>query len=324
MNKTLCALGVAWRTRVMIRHDAETDRKEVVLYKVAPENDRGVAARNSSEDTIRSYVAALRENRQGDRRGVSERQRLPRRASEAEMKIVGAASTFPRDYHQQEALLDALSRHWGERLEDLGVFKVEVYASVRRAVQVDGMSIRQAAREFGLARKTIRKMLVYSVPPGYQRKKPRQRPKLDPWLGIIDQILEGDKSQPRKQRHTAKRIWERLKAEHGFQGSYSVVKDYVRQARLRQKAVFVPLVHPPGDAQREELLARIAELERQTGQKSTGTLSFKVSEKGAVSAYGMGRFQVTLYYEQWLMLLGAADELRAFLEENKSELREEP
>ena len=52
------------------------------------------------------------------------------------------------------------------------VYKVEVYARVRRAVQVDGMSIRQAAREFGLARKTIRKMLTYSVPPGYERKKP--------------------------------------------------------------------------------------------------------------------------------------------------------
>jgi transposase len=129
------------------------------------------------------------------------------------------------------------------------VFKVEVYARVRRAVQVDGMSIRQAAREFGLARKTIRKMLAYSVPPGYERKKPVQRPKLGPWLGVIDQILEDDKSQPKKQRHTAKRIWDRLKAEHRFGGGYTVVKDYVREARLRHKEVFVPLVHPPGDAQ---------------------------------------------------------------------------
>ena len=69
------------------------------------------------------------------------------------------------------------------------VYKVEVYARVRRAVQVDGMSIRQAARDFGLARKTIRKMLQFSLPPGYERKKPIQRPKLGPWLGIIDQIL---------------------------------------------------------------------------------------------------------------------------------------
>jgi transposase len=85
------------------------------------------------------------------------------------------------------------------------VFRVEVYARVRRAVQVDGMSIRQAARELGLSRQTIRKMLAYSVPPGYERKKPVKRPKLGPWLGIIDHILEDDKSQPKKQRHTAKR-----------------------------------------------------------------------------------------------------------------------
>ena len=126
---------------------------------------------------------------------------------------------------------------------------MEVYARVRRAVQVDGMSIRQASREFGLARKTIRKMLAYSVPPGYERKKPVLRPKLGPWLGIIDQILVDDKSQHKKQRHTAKRIFDRLKAEHAFSGGYTVVKDYVRQARLTHKEVFVPLAHPPGDAQ---------------------------------------------------------------------------
>lgn len=126
---------------------------------------------------------------------------------------------------------------------------MEVYARVRRAVQVDGMSIRQAAREFGLSRKTIRKMLQFSLPPGYERKKPVVRPKLGPWLGIIDQILLDDKTQHKKQRHTAKRIFDRLKAEHSFTGGYTIVKDYVRQARLTHKEVFVPLAHPPGDAQ---------------------------------------------------------------------------
>src|SRR4051794_9423780 len=126
------------------------------------------------------------------------------------------------------------------------------------------MSIREAARQFGLARKTIRKMLAYSVPPGYGRKKPVVRPKLGPWLGIIDQILEEDQSQPRKQRHTAKRIWDRLKAEHSFSGGYTVVKDYVREARVRHKEVFVPLVHPPGDAQADfgEALVVIAGMEQ--------------------------------------------------------------
>jgi len=72
---------------------------------------------------------------------------------------------------------------------------------------------------------------------------------------------------------------------------------------------------------KEELMARIAELEKQMGSKRTGRLEFKVGEKGGVSVYGLGRFPVTLYYEQWLRLLGAADELQLFLEENKGKLK---
>ena len=72
---------------------------------------------------------------------------------------------------------------------------------------------------------------------------------------------------------------------------------------------------------KEELMARIAELEKQMGSKRTGRLEFKVGEKGGVSVYGLGRFPVTLYYEQWQRLLGAADELRLFLEENKGKLK---
>jgi transposase len=111
------------------------------------------------------------------------------------------------------------------------------------------MSEREAVRQFGIARETVRKMLRYSVPPGYRRKKPVQRPKLGPWLGVIDQILKDDEERPKKQRHTAKRIWDRLKEEHGFTGGYTIVKDYVREARLQHKEVFVPLTHAPGDAQ---------------------------------------------------------------------------
>jgi len=77
---------------------------------------------------------------------------------------------------------------------------VELYARVQRAVLVDGQSQRTVARESGLARKTVRKMLEYSAPPGYQRLKPVRRPKLDPWQGVIDAILEDDKQRPRKQR----------------------------------------------------------------------------------------------------------------------------
>jgi len=71
----------------------------------------------------------------------------------------------------------------------------------------------------------------------------------------------------------------------------------------------------------EELKARLAELEKQSSNKRSGNLEFRVSDKGAVSVYGMGRFPTTLYYEQWIRLLERADDLRSFLEENKSRLK---
>jgi len=126
---------------------------------------------------------------------------------------------------------------------------VELYARIRRAVLVEGKSRRAVAREFGLARKTIGKMLDYSLPPGYQRKKPIRRPKLGPWQSAIDAILEEDKRRPKKQRHTAKRIFERLRAEHGYTGGYTIVKDYVRQSKIGSQEMFVPLSHAPGEAQ---------------------------------------------------------------------------
>jgi transposase len=141
---------------------------------------------------------------------------------------------------------------------------VELYARVRRAVVVDKMSEREAAKQFGLARETVRKMLRYSVPPGYRRQQPVRRPKLGAWTGAIDQILEGDKAEGRKQRHTAKRIFERLRDEHRYTGGYTIVKDYVRLRKLSQREMFVPLAHPPGDAQADfgEAMVVIAGVER--------------------------------------------------------------
>jgi len=141
---------------------------------------------------------------------------------------------------------------------------VEIYGRVRRAVRVEGKSQRAVAREFGLSRETVRKMLQYAVPPGYQRQQPIKRPKLGPWLGVIDAILNDDKQRPAKQRHTSKRIFERLKEEHGFTGGYTIVKDYVRTTTLRGREVFVPLVHPAGEAQVDfgEALVVIAGVEQ--------------------------------------------------------------
>ena len=129
------------------------------------------------------------------------------------------------------------------------MYRVELYARVRRACHVEGMSTREASRVFGVDRKTVRKMLSFSVPPGYRRSAPPRRPKLGPFTGIIDRILEDDRTSHRKQRHTAKRIFDRLRDEYGFTGGYTIVKDYVREQGLRSREVFVPLSHSPGHAQ---------------------------------------------------------------------------
>src|SRR3974390_2507882 len=129
------------------------------------------------------------------------------------------------------------------------MFAVETYAAVRRFVFIEGGSRREAARVFGLSRDTISKMCRYSAPPGYVRTKPVERPKLGLLIPVIDAILAADKTAPPKQRHTAKRIWERLRDEPGFAGGYTGVKDYVRLARTRSREVFIPLAHPPGHAQ---------------------------------------------------------------------------
>ena len=125
---------------------------------------------------------------------------------------------------------------------------MEQWASIRRRVLVDGESKRQILRETGMHWTTLEKILSHSEPPGYRLRKPRRRPKLGAFLPRIRQILEDDKSMPRKQRHTAKRIFERLKDE-GYRGGYTQVKAAVREVKQRSREVFVPLVHRPGEAQ---------------------------------------------------------------------------
>jgi len=141
---------------------------------------------------------------------------------------------------------------------------VEIYGRVRRAVRVEGRSQRAVALDFGLSRETVRKMLEFAVPPGYRRLQPVRRPKLGPWIGVIDAILDDDRQRPPKQRHTAKRIFDRLREEHQFTGGYTIVKDYVHTATLRSQEMFVPLVHPPGEAQADfgEALVVIAGVEQ--------------------------------------------------------------
>ena len=112
------------------------------------------------------------------------------------------------------------------------MYTVDLYLRVRLACHVDGLSQREAASRFGIARETVRKMLRHSEPPGYRRRQPPKRPKLAPFTDIIDRILEEDRPVHRKQHHTAKRIFERLRDEHGFTGKETIVKDVsVRSGR---------------------------------------------------------------------------------------------
>ena len=129
------------------------------------------------------------------------------------------------------------------------MYQVDVYLRVRRAVMVDGMSIRDASRELGLYRDTVRKMLAYSAPPGYRRRTPPRASQAGADTGVIDRILADGLRRPRKQRHTANRIFERLRDEHGFDGGYTTVKDYARENRRRSREMSVPLSHAPGQAQ---------------------------------------------------------------------------
>src|ERR1700687_1101832 len=105
------------------------------------------------------------------------------------------------------------------------MFVVEVYAAVRQFVFNDGKSRREAARGFGLSRETVSKMCRFSMPPGYVRQRPAAKPELGALIPVIEAILEADRTAPVKQRHTAKRIFERLA------GGYTVVKDHVRIER---------------------------------------------------------------------------------------------
>jgi len=126
---------------------------------------------------------------------------------------------------------------------------MEHWMDVRRAVLVEGISKREACRRFGLSWGALQRMLTHSSPPGYQRVARVDRPVIGPWLGRLAELLEANRSLPRKQRYTVKRMWEVL-GEEGFAGGYTTVKDAVRQIRKQApREVYMPLTHPPGEAQ---------------------------------------------------------------------------
>jgi len=124
---------------------------------------------------------------------------------------------------------------------------VEKKEQIRRAHYIEGKSIRQIQRETGYHRRTIRNVLEDGDVPKYTLSKTRPSPVLDPVKPIIDRWLTEDQGRPPKQRHTAKRIYERLTTEYGFQGAESTVRCYVGQRRQEaQSQVFIPLSYTPG------------------------------------------------------------------------------
>ena len=125
---------------------------------------------------------------------------------------------------------------------------MEKWAEIRRRVLSDEISKRAACAEYEIHWDTLQKILMHVEPPGYRRTKPR-RSKLEPFLPIIHEILLSDRKVHRKQRHTAKRIFERLRDEHEYDGGKTIVQDAVSAWKQRRREVFLPLIHRPGEAQ---------------------------------------------------------------------------
>lgn len=141
------------------------------------------------------------------------------------------------------------------------MLKVEDIKRIRQAYYREGKSIRQIAREQHHTHRVIRQALREATPRQYSLSQPRPSPVLDPVIPIIDYWLREDQQRPKKQRHTAHRIWERLRDEYQFAGAESTVRRYVRDHRLlsdRAQSAMIPLAYQPGqDAQADFYEAQV-------------------------------------------------------------------
>lgn len=122
---------------------------------------------------------------------------------------------------------------------------VDKYARIRQAHR-DGMSIRAIARTFHHSRRKVREVLTNPEPKPFTRLGEPPAAKLGGFHPIIQQILADDEQAPPKQRHTCRRIFERLRDEHGFKGGYDAVRRYVGKTRRQHVETFIPLSHDPG------------------------------------------------------------------------------
>jgi transposase len=125
---------------------------------------------------------------------------------------------------------------------------MDQWTDIRNRIERGRASKREILRETGMHWKTLEKILQHPEPPGYRMKQERPKPKIGPFLERIGDVLESDRALPKKQRHTAKRLYERIK-EEGYQGKYTQVKEAVRELKRQSREVFMPLIHRPGEAQ---------------------------------------------------------------------------
>jgi transposase len=126
---------------------------------------------------------------------------------------------------------------------------MDTWTNIRHDILVDEMSRREACQKYNLNFRTIQKILKDPEPPDRPKEYARDKPKTGQFISVIHEILEADKKVHAKQRHTGKRIFERLRDEHGYTGGITVVRDEIRRYKQAAAEVFMPLAHPPGEAQ---------------------------------------------------------------------------
>ena len=158
------------------------------------------------------------------------------------------------------------------------------WTDIRRKVLVEGISKRQICREYHLAHKTLQKILAHAEPLPYRQEIVRPKTKLGPYQDVIDEILRRDRDAPVKQRHTALRIFHRLRDEYGYEGSYTQVKVLVSRHKRHTKEVYMPLHHEPGEAQFDfgEATMIIAGVQRKV---RFAVMSLPYSDAFHISAY---------------------------------------
>ena len=161
---------------------------------------------------------------------------------------------------------------------------MQEWTDIRRKVLVERVSKRSVCSEYGIGWRTLEKILTNSEPPGYRTSAPRPKTKLGPYLGVISEILASDRDAPPKQHHTAKRIFERLRDEYGYSGGITQVKEAVARHTRHSQEVFVPLSHPPGEAQFDfgHATVEIAGVRRKA---AFAVMSLPYSDAFHVSAY---------------------------------------